>query len=121
MARSQVGKWGEEVAAKYLASQGYAIMETNWRMGHYEVDIIAMHDRYIVFVEVKTRTSEEYDPVEAVDSRKRRRIAASADIYLRYNNLPHEFRFDIVSVSGTPEQYTLEHIPDAYFPPLKRF
>lgn len=121
MARSQVGKWGEDVAVKYLAAKGYAIMETNWRMQHYEVDIIAMHGQYIVFVEVKTRTSDAYDPVEAVDSRKRRRIAASADVYLRYNNFPHEFRFDIVAVTGTKDQYTVEHIPDAYFPPLKRF
>ncbi len=121
MARSQVGKWGEEKAVQYLVAQGYAIMETNWHMKHYEVDIIAMHGRYIVFVEVKTRTSEVYDPVEAVDSRKRRRIAASADVFLRMNEFPHEFRFDIVSVIGTEDNFTIEHIPDAYLPPLKRF
>lgn len=121
MARSQIGKWGEKVAADYLASIGYAIVETNWHMQHYEVDIIAMTGPYIVFVEVKTRTSEDYDPVEAVDSRKRRRIAASADVFLRHNNFPHEFRFDIVSVIGNENSYTVEHIPDAYLPPLKRF
>lgn len=90
-------------------------------MHHYEVDIIAMKGKYVVFVEVKTRTSDDYDPVSAVNTRKRQRIIASADVYLRNTNLPHEFRFDIISITGTPENYSLEHIADAYMPRLKRF
>ncbi len=116
-----VGAWGEEVAARLLASQGYAILERNWQMGHYEVDIIAMKDDYIVFVEVKTRTSDDYDPVEAVDSRKRRRITISADVYLRTYDFPHQFRFDIVSITGTEANHTVEHITDAYLPTLKSY
>lgn len=100
MKKSEVGKWGEDLAADYLVSQGYAIVERNWKMHHYEVDIIAMTGKYMVFVEVKTRTSDDYDPVSAVNTRKRQRIIASADVYLRNANLPHEFRFDIVSITG---------------------
>lgn len=120
-AKDSVGAWGEDVAMRHIAAQGYAIMERNWQMGHYEVDIIAMDGDFIVFVEVKTRTSEDDDPAAAVDARKRRRVTASADAYLRANNLPHQFRFDIIAITGTPESHTVEHIPDAFFPSLKSY
>lgn len=121
MARKDVGKWGENLAVEYLTGLGYAIIDRNWRMHHYELDIIAMTGSYIVFVEVKTRTSDDYDPVEAVDLRKQRRIASSANVFLTRYDMPHQFRFDIIAITGNPENYTLEHIPDAFFPPLKRF
>lgn len=116
-----VGAWGEDEAVKLLQASGYAVMERNWQMGRYEVDIIAMKDDCIVFVEVKTRSSDDYDPVLAVDARKQRRITASADAFLRAGDLPHKFRFDIIAITGTPECHTIEHIPDAYFPTLKRY
>lgn len=121
MKRSELGKWGEKVACDYLVAHGYSIVDTNWHMLHYELDIIAMNDRYMVFVEVKTRADGDTDPVEAVDSRKRRRMVASADVFLTHYDFPHEFRFDIVAITGTPENYTLEHIPDAFMPAPRRF
>ncbi len=120
MKKSELGKWGEKVACDLLVSKGYAILLTNWRMFHYEIDIIAMTDRYIVFVEVKTRSDDNEDPVMAVDRRKRQHMVASADVFLRHNDFPHEYRFDIVAITGTPQNYTVEHIPDAFFPTLKR-
>ncbi len=116
----ETGKWGEEAAAQLLASQGYAIVERNWRLGHLEVDIIASKDDMLVFVEVKTRASAEIDPVLAVNRGKRQRIISAADAYLRMNQIPLEYRFDIITVTGTRENYTLEHIPEAYHPSLKR-
>ncbi|MCD8387325.1 MAG: YraN family protein [Bacteroidales bacterium] len=114
-----LGNWGETLAVEYLIGQGYAILERNWKMGHLEVDIIAMKDNIIAFVEVKTRGAIEYDPVSAVDRKKRKRTITSADAYLKMNRLPYDFRFDIISVSGGPDGFKLEHLPDAYFPSLK--
>ncbi len=116
----KAGKWGEEVAVAYLAGQGYAILERNWRMGHLEVDIIAHKGRVVAFVEVKTRRDFDVDPVEAVDKRKRARMVTAADTFLRRNSLPFEYRFDIVAITGTPESHIVEHTPDAFMPPLKR-
>lgn len=120
--RQTRGSWGEERAVEHLVREGYAIMCRNWRMGHYEIDIVAQLGGCIVFVEVKTRKVGGTDPVLAVDERKRARIARSADVFLRHYELPFEYRFDIVSVVGeTMDDVKIEHIPDAYVPKLRRF
>lgn len=62
MARHNVtGEWGEQLARNALVAKGYAILKTNWRSGHYEVDIIAQKAGCIVFVEVKTRLDAQDD------------------------------------------------------------
>lgn len=114
------GRWGEDAAAQYLSAQGYAIVERNWRMGHLELDLVVQKGDVMAFVEVKTRRSRDVDPSEAVDKRKRARMITAADTFLRHYELPFEFRFDIVSVTGTPQSYECEHVPDAFMPRLKR-
>ena len=122
MARhNALGKWGEDIAVSLLASKGYAILETNWRMGNYEIDIIAMNDNHIVFVEVKTRSNPDDDPAEAVDARRVRRLSRGAHLFLTTYDYPHEYRFDIIAINGTQEKYTIEHIEDAFMPPLTSF
>jgi len=116
----QTGKWGEEIAAAHMIAQGYAILERNWRIGHLELDIVAQKGDTIAFVEVKTRKSLDTDPVTAVDKRKRARIVTAADAYLRRYRLPFEYRFDIVTITGTPQSHIVEHIPDAFMPSIKR-
>ena len=111
-----VGKWGEEVARRYLVSQGYAISKTNLRVHHLEVDILATRGNRMVFVEVKTRTTDEYDPLEAVDHRKRVRLIRAADAFLRDEEFPWEAQYDIITIIGDEHDYRLEHIPDAFFP-----
>ena len=67
------GKEGEELARRYLEANDYLILETNWRIGHLEADIIAYKDNRIVFVEVKTRSEGMIArPMEAVDRQKQR-------------------------------------------------
>lgn len=114
------GKWGEEVAAQYLVAQGYAIVERNWRVNHLEVDIIASKDNMLVFVEVKMRKEGSTDPVQSVNRAKRQRIIGAADIYLRMNQIPLDYRFDIIAIVGNREKYAIEHLPEAYYPSLKR-
>lgn len=85
--RNETGKDGESVARAFLEKQGYRITHTNWHWHHYELDIVAVKDTWLIVVEVKTR-SEDYllAPEEAVDAPKIRRIVAAADAYVRFFN-----------------------------------
>ena len=72
MARhNEFGKWGEEVAARYMLEHGFEILARNWRHEHKEVDIIAQKDGILYFVEVKTRHGEEWKAEEAITAKKR--------------------------------------------------
>ena len=65
---NELGTWGEEVAAQYLTKKGYTIVERDWKSGHRDIDIIALKDDIVVFVEVKTRRNNYFgEPEDAVD------------------------------------------------------
>lgn len=119
-ASAEWGREAENIAAEHLLVRGFTVRERNWRPknSHLEVDIIAQLGDTIVFVEVKARTSADTDPADAVDGRKIRRLVRAADIYLAMQ--PHEFywRFDIITVTGCGESFVLDHIEDAFLPPL---
>lgn len=116
-------KWGqfaEQAAVDFLVEHGYVIRERNWRPkhGHLEVDIISQQGNAIVFVEVKARNDKGIDPIEAVDSRKRIKLCRAAEIYLGLMAADMEYRFDIITVTGSEQDYEIDHIPDAFLPPL---
>ena len=114
---------GEDFAARYLAQQGYDIMERDWQQGSRDLDIIARTPDSItvVFVEVKTRTSDEIMlPEEAVTPQKIRHLGLAAHAYVQEKVLDDEVRFDIINVIGTsPDNFQLEHIEDAFNPLLR--
>jgi len=115
---NEIGHWGENIACETLTSKGYAIRERNFHIGHYELDIIAMNGNRIVFIEVKTRSNHNSDPLEAIDNKKITRMVRAANAYVIAYNIPHEVQFDIITICGTPDDYILEHIPDAFAAPL---
>ena len=79
----KLGDHGEEFAAGMLMDRGYQILERNYRCRSGEIDIIAIRDGIIHFIEVKTRSGSEYgDPAEAVNESKQKRIRKSAECYL---------------------------------------
>lgn len=118
---NQTGSWGENVACDTLVGAGYAIVERNWRMGHLEIDIVAMKGSRLAIVEVKTRSSDLTDPADAVDRRKMLHMVRSAEAYVNAYALPHDVQFDIITVTGTPDSFEVEHIPDAFYPPLRSY
>ena len=123
MARhNELGKWGEQYAADYLQSIGYDIIERDWRIGHRDIDIIARTGDGItvVFVEVKTRTSDVVTkPDDAVDIKKIRNIGYAANNYIKTKGIVDEVRFDIISIIGNnKENAQLEHIIEAFNPCL---
>ncbi len=115
---NELGKWGERVAREYLLVQGYAVSGENIRVAGVEIDFIATKNDTVCFVEVKTRSTDFTDPIDAVDNRKRSRLVRAADSYMRAYDIPLEPRFDIILIIGTPGNYTIEHIPDAFLPVL---
>ncbi|HCP08519.1 MAG TPA: YraN family protein [Candidatus Moranbacteria bacterium] len=118
------GETGEQVAADYLRSKGYAILEMNYkndfgrRLG--EIDIIAEEKsaQEIVFVEVKTREFSKYGdtlPEENITFHKLRKLARIASAYLRQKGWEdRNYRFDAVSVwlDYDTRKAKIKHIPN---------
>ena len=114
----ETGKKGEALAKQYLEERGYRILETNWRFSRAELDLIAMQQEVLVFIEVKTRSSDYFGTPDAfVDSKKEKLMAEAAAAYMRKINHDWEIRFDIISVLMRSEKdITIEHFKDAFFP-----
>ena len=96
------GKRGEDLAHRFLQKQGYTIIARNYRTatGNAEVDLVCLHDDVVVFVEVKTRATDEFGaPDRAVDTVKRNRIRRGALEFLRASGRDEALvRFDLVSI-----------------------
>jgi len=111
------GRRGEDLAHRYLETQGYIIVARNLRPRgtHVELDLIARDNDAIVFVEVKSRGSDEFGaPDRAVDEEKRQNLMRAASAYLRTARARWEqARFDIVSVTFD-SQVRIEHVRDAF-------
>ena len=116
---NELGKKGEDAAAKYLLQKGYKIIERNWIHHKYEIDIIATDTDFILFVEVKTRSSSRWgNPEEAVSKGKIKRIVEAADFYLRDKEIDLPARFDIISAVWTGKIFEIDHIDDAFMAPV---
>jgi len=99
--RADVGREGEAAAARLLRDRGYKILARNYRCRHGEIDIVAFEDGEYVFVEVKTRlTDEKGSAAEAVTPAKQRKIVRVAEQYLVERGLEDRpCRFDVVAVT----------------------
>ena len=112
----EVGKKGELLAQEHLKEIGYEIIAVNYRCSFGEIDIIAFQDDYLVFIEVKTRSSNNYGlPYESVSYAKQEKIRKVAAYYLQSNNLfQRDCRFDVVSIEKNGVGYKYEIIRDAF-------
>lgn len=107
------GEKGERLALKQLKRQGYRLLEKNYRHGHHEIDLIMEQGEYIVFVEVKARSTDFSLPREAVNAHKQHCLRLAAGAYLQQNSLENRFcRFDVVEVYLSSGQ--IEHIVNAF-------
>jgi len=112
----KTGKEGEQAACKHLEGKGYEILERNYRYRKAEVDLIAKHDNWLVFVEVKTRSSSFFGfPEEFVDRKKQQLIFEAADNYMYEKDWNGNVRYDIVSVMMTRGKMEVYHIEDAFY------
>jgi putative endonuclease len=114
---NDLGKQGEKLAYAFLRKKGYEMLATSFRYEKAEIDIICRKDKTIVFVEVKTRSSEEHGlPEEAVDTKKQDKIVRAAERFIQVHDMLGDVRFDVVSVVVDGKKNKVTHIRDAFFP-----
>lgn len=112
---NNIGQLGEQLAQRHLEEKGFAILETNWRNGRHEIDIIAYKEGMIVFAEVKTRSNLDYgNPEDFVTRNKQKSYIRLANNYVINHHRNEEVRFDIISVNLSGTSYHIVHIEDAF-------
>lgn len=98
----RVGTWGEEIAAEYLTGQGFEIVTRNARTPYGEIDIIARQGDTVVFLEVKTRTSDKMGlPEDSITPRKRQHMLSAAEHYAMEREID-TWQIDVIAIEGKP-------------------
>ena len=111
---NDIGHIGEDATCDYLRERGYTIVARNWKLGNIEIDIIAENADYIVFVEVKTRTSRfgGVNPEQYVDEQKKKFMTVAGNGYIKHNRIEKKLRFDI---SGIVLNRTTQQVDDIHY------
>lgn len=115
-----LGVKGENLASEYLINKGYSILFRNWRFKHKEVDLICKKGKYLIFVEVKTRSTDYFQkPYQNVEAKKQELLAEAANAFIENYSDFKEVRFDVVSIVFKSDlSYNIEHIIEAFIPGL---
>lgn len=122
--KRKTGDRGERLAVEYLKGEGYDILERNWVHGKNEIDVIAIKNEMVIFIEVKTTASDCAEsfklPLEAVDRKKRKNLTDCAREYMLFrkrniNCLAEYYRFDVIEVYLNRDEPEINHIQDAFF------
>ena len=112
------GRAAEDAAARFLKAQGYKIAQRNVVTRYGEIDIVALEDGMVVFVEVKSRSSNDYGhPEDRVDRKKRDTLRRVASLYIEKRKLTDApCRFDVVALTRTPDgaDWDIELFQDAF-------
>lgn len=116
-AKDDLGRAGEDRAAGHLISRGYEIIDRNWRCHQGELDIVAVHEDALCFIEVKTRTSIRFGhPFDAIDERKRQRLWRLAYAWATAHpehGRGRMLRLEIVGIIGSdPAEGSIDHLVD---------
>jgi putative endonuclease len=95
-----IGKFGETLAKKYLIKHGYDILNENVKLSYQELDIIALKNKQIIFVEVKTRISQQYGSAEnAMMTTKLNRFKRAIEMFIENKNLTiDDIRADLITI-----------------------
>jgi putative endonuclease len=112
---NELGSEGELLAVNYLRDKNYTILATNWRWQKAEVDIIAQSNNTLVFVEVKTRSSDTFSkPEEAVNDKKQQLLIDAAEAYCEANEIELELRFDVIAIIHQGNKTIVKQIEGAF-------
>lgn len=110
--KKKLGQWGEELAVKYLLRRGYKVIERHWQKREGEIDIIAfdLQVNCLVFIEVKTRTSDSFGiPEESIDQRKKIKLDNITSLYIAETGYRGEYRFDVILIKKSLKT-TINHL-----------
>jgi putative endonuclease len=110
------GLRGQKAAEAFLVQSGYEILHRNYRVRTGEIDLVARHNDYIVFVEVKFRKSTNYGlPRESVGYAKQQKITRTALHFIAKHKLDNnDFRFDVIEILEQNEKMYANHIQNAF-------
>jgi len=110
------GKEGEALAAEFLAAKGYEIVARNYRYKRSEIDLIVKKDNWLIFVEVKLRSSDAFGyPEDFVDYKKIKNILDGAEEYTYQQDWKGNVRYDIVSIRDIGGKMEVVQIEDAFY------
>ncbi len=116
-ARGRLGRRGEDIAARFLAESGHQILERNWRCARGEIDIVARREHWLIFVEVKTRSSLQFGhPLESITLSKLARLRRLAMAWCQaHPSVSGAMRIDAVAVvMPAHEPFTVEHLAGVF-------
>jgi putative endonuclease len=106
-----IGSRGEDIATQWLRDRGYYIVERNWRIGHYEIDIIAEHLDTIHFIEVKTRQKGGWQSAyDSIDEQKIRTLRRGAMAYRAIHHLRHNLQFDLIAITVDGDNHEIDYV-----------
>ena len=112
--RAEIGKWGEDIAARYLEDKGYKIVARHFTHRIGEIDIVAAKGGRIIFVEVKTRTNNRFGaPEESIGWSKQNKLRRTADVYMlqhRLHNVPYQIDSVAVMYDRMRKEKTIRHL-----------
>jgi putative endonuclease len=112
---NELGRKGEELAISYLSKHGFTILFTNWRHQRFEIDVIAVRDDVLHFIEVKTRRTNSYGmPEEAVDKNKLRCMIAAGEEFVQLHSEWKRVQFDVLAISIVNKEVKYFLIEDVY-------
>lgn len=114
--KEYIGKYGEIAAVNYLRKKRYKLYDVNFRCRFGEIDAVMTKGKYIVFVEVKSRSSGSLaSPAEFVDFSKQQKLIKTAEYFLSVNDIKLQPRFDVVEVFFEKgEIKSIKHLENAF-------
>lgn len=115
-ATNEFGELGERIAARWFERSGWRVLARRFRAGRRDIDLVVEREGVVAFVEVKSRTGEEFgDPVEAVHRRKQRSLTKSAQTWIaRHGRTDETYRFDVMGVLLRDRRVFVRHVPAAF-------
>ena len=113
---NELGKKGEQLAVDFLMENNYDIVDRNYRFAKAEVDIIAKKKDVLAIIEVKTRSTTNFgNPQDFVKPKQVQRLVKAVDQYVTTNGLDVEIRFDIIAIVKENNQFSIEHLKNAFY------
>jgi putative endonuclease len=116
--KAEWGKWGEDLALNYLVANKYEIISRNYHSQHGEIDIIALKNKIVIFIEVKLRRSNLENAISSVTRAKQHKLVLTAQKFLSQNLQfsDNPTRFDIIAIIRHGSSFAMKHFPEAFLP-----
>ena len=115
-ATQALGEVGERIAERWLARDGWKLLNRRFRNGHRDIDLVVERNGTVAFVEVKARRDDEFGgPIEAVNWQKRIELSRSARVWIdRHGRAGEVYRFDVIGVIVAGDRVRVRHIANAF-------